>query len=98
MNYLQIPIEKIEEIEMILERCQHLSIARIPQSMKIKQWFERNTSDSIYRKSNGFDIVWIGKKNNDDQKQDNFKCKRIKISEDFMESQMSRKSSLITSS
>lgn len=88
INHLQIPIEKTKQIEMLLKRCHHLSQVRFPvrntqRSMEIKQWFERNTSDSIYRNSAGFDTIYIGKKTDE---HNNFKYKRIKISEDFMES------------
>ena len=90
INHLQIPILEPKHIGILLEYCPRLSSVRFPakrlrRSKEIKRWFERNTSGSIYHKSDLYDDIWIGKKNNDD-KQENLKYKRIKISKDFMES------------
>ena len=81
INHLKIPIKEAKQIENLLDRCQHLSIVRFPakriqRSMEIKQWFDRNTSGSIYYKSDGCDHIWIGKRN------EQFNPKRIKLTQD----------------
>ena len=67
IHRLEIPINEIKQIEMILERCQQLSVVefymqKIEQSKEIEQWFERNTLGSIYHKDHFSETIWIGKK------------------------------------
>jgi len=69
IKYLQMPISEVKQIEMIFERCQHLSIAKFETigrkySSKIDEWFHQNTIDSTFRKQIRFTHVWIGKKIN----------------------------------
>jgi hypothetical protein len=63
------PISEVEQIGIIFERCQHLSIAKFETigrkySSKIDEWFHQNTIDSTFRKQIRFSHVWIGKKIN----------------------------------
>ena len=80
INYLYIPIKEVKNIEMILERCAHLKVIQFPRkrtriSKDIEQWFEDNTSGSIFRRQKQCDTIWIGR-----IKQENhLNHKRIKV-------------------
>ncbi len=80
IKYLQIPINELEQIELILERCSYLSVIKfeIPRrkfSREVIQWFEKNTIDSMFTRQNGCDRIWIGKRIN----RINENPKRIKV-------------------
>ncbi len=80
IQYLQIPIQKLGQVEIIFERCHYLSVVRFATkrtklSREIAEWFEQNTIDSIFRRQNGFSHIWIGEKIN----QINDNPKRIKL-------------------
>jgi hypothetical protein len=66
---LQIPINELEQIELILGRCPYLSIikfeiSRRKFSREVIQWFEKNTIHSMFTRQNGYDRIWIGKRIN----------------------------------
>ena len=87
ITHLQIPINQLDQIEIILERCPHLSIVqfqitRWKFSNEVRQWFTENTIGSTFRRHNGYDIVWIGEKTN----QIITNHKRIKLTEDISDS------------
>jgi hypothetical protein len=63
------PISKIEQIEIIFERCRDLSIAKFETvrkkcSLEVAEWFDQNTIDSTFRRQNRYNHIWIGKKIN----------------------------------
>jgi hypothetical protein len=87
IKYLQIPINQLEQIQIIFERCHYLSIGKFETkgtklSAEIAEWFEENTIGSIFRRQNGFNHIWIGKKIN----QINENPKRIKLMENSLKS------------
>jgi hypothetical protein len=80
IKYLQIPIHKLEQVEIIFQRCHYLSIVKFAMRRtkllrEITEWFEQNTIDSMFRRQNGFSHIWIGEKLN----QINENPKRIKL-------------------
>ena len=85
IHHLKIPIKQAKQIEIILERCQRLTVVQFPTkptriSTDITQWFEENTNDSIIRRTDQSYTVWIGEIN----QQSSFNNKRIKLNqEDF---------------
>jgi hypothetical protein len=86
IKYLEIPIHKLEQVEIIFQRCPYLSIVKFETkgndlSAKIAEWFEENTIDSMFRRYNECDYVWIGKKLN----QINENPKRIKLMNNKLE-------------
>jgi hypothetical protein len=87
IKYLQIPIQKLEQVEIIFERCHYLTVVkfatkRTKLSREITEWFEQNTIDSMFRRQNGFSHIWIGEK----MKQINENPKRIKLMDKQLES------------
>ncbi len=69
IKHLQIPINQLDQIKLILERCQHLSvvqfeITRTKFSADVVEWFNQNTIDSTCWRHSECDIIWIGKKIN----------------------------------
>ncbi|CAF4725063.1 unnamed protein product [Rotaria sp. Silwood1] len=69
IKHLQIPMNKLNYIEIILERCQNLTvvqfeITRSKFSQEVIGWFNQNTKDSTFQRHAGCDIIWIGKKIN----------------------------------
>jgi hypothetical protein len=80
INQLQIAINQLEQIEIILARCQYLSVVKFEItgakfSAEVVQWFQQNTIDSMFGRHSGCDCIWIGKKIN----QINQNPKRIKL-------------------
>jgi hypothetical protein len=80
IKYLQMPINQLEQVQIIFQRCPYLSIVKFATkgndlSAKIDEWFEENTIDSMFGRHSGCDYVWIGKKLN----QINENPKRIKL-------------------
>ncbi|CAF1369931.1 unnamed protein product [Rotaria sordida] len=84
---LQIPINQLNQIEIIFKRCQNLSVVRFEItrskfSQQVIDWFNQNTMNSTFRRHNGCDIVWIGKKINHIKDSH----KRIKLDENQFDS------------
>lgn len=85
LKHLQVPIDDLYDMEIILERCSHLSSIRcdIRQSKfsrQIVQWLAVNTIESTYRVNHSFVSVWLGRKSipsNDLT----LNLKRVKLSE-----------------
>ncbi|CAF3171372.1 unnamed protein product [Rotaria sp. Silwood2] len=82
IKHLQIPINQLDLIEVILERCQNLSviqfeISRLKFSQEVIDWFNQNTVDSTIRRRAGCDLIWIGNKINHIENNH----KRIKLNE-----------------
>jgi hypothetical protein len=82
IKHLQIPINRIDQIEIILERCSYLvvvqfEITRSKISTEVIEWFKQNTIDSTFWRHSGCDIIWIGKKRNEI----NINHKRIKLND-----------------
>lgn len=67
LKHLQLPINNLEQIKMIFERCENLSTikfdAKLKFSKEIIQWFNDNTINSTCKSSKRTINVWIGKKN-----------------------------------
>ncbi|CAF1382834.1 unnamed protein product [Rotaria sp. Silwood1] len=87
IKHLQIPINQLDQIEAILERCQNLSviqfeITRLKFSQEVVDWFNQHTIDSTIQKHARCNIIWIGKKIN--HITDNHK--RIKLDENQLDS------------
>jgi hypothetical protein len=66
IKHLRIPVNRLDQIQIILERCQHLSvvqfqITRSKLSEEVIEWFVGNTIDSTFWRHDGCDIIWIGK-------------------------------------
>ncbi|CAF1126692.1 unnamed protein product [Rotaria sordida] len=83
IRHLQIPINKLDQIKIILERCQDLSvvqfeITRSKFSEEVIQWFTQNTIDSTFRRRERYNTIWIGKKTNEIS----INHKRIKLIDD----------------
>ncbi|CAF3952343.1 unnamed protein product [Adineta steineri] len=83
IKYLQLAVNKLDQIEMILDRCQYLSVVkfettRLKLSAEIIHWFTENTIDSTVTRQNGCNVVWIGKRKSPMI----FNHKRIKLSDD----------------
>lgn len=83
IEHLRIPLNQLDQIEIIWERCQNLSviefeITRLKFSQEVINWFNQNTINSKFRRQNGHDIVWIGKRINCIKNN----CKRMKLSDD----------------
>ncbi|CAF1347211.1 unnamed protein product [Adineta steineri] len=83
IKYLQLAISKLDQIKMILDRCQYLSVAkfettRLKLSAENTHWFTENTIDSTLTRHNGCDIIWVGKR----KRPMIFNHKRIKLSDD----------------
>ncbi len=86
VKHLRIPVNYLEQIKGILERCQHLSTIQLDFSYSkycedIIKWFTENTINSTCSKDFGTVSVWLGKKKTEstDIKSNH---KRIKLSED----------------
>ncbi|CAF0890956.1 unnamed protein product [Rotaria sordida] len=84
---LQIPINQLDQVGTILERCQNLSviqceITRLKFSQEVIDWFNQNTIDSIVRRHARCDIIWIGKKINHNMNNH----KRIKLDDNQFDS------------
>ncbi|CAF1178652.1 unnamed protein product [Adineta ricciae] len=84
IKYLRLPINRLNQIEMIMKRCPYLSviqvaISRSRFSKEVVDWFSENTLDSICRKQNSCDFIWIGKKKTNDIR---YNPKRIKLNDD----------------
>jgi len=67
VKYLQIPIDNLDQINMILQRCENLSIIEfdiegVEFCKKVINWFDENTTDTTCRESNDIVTVWLGKK------------------------------------
>jgi hypothetical protein len=80
IKHLQIPINRLDQIQFILERCQHLSViqfetTRLKFSEEVIEWFTKHTISSAFERHNGCDIIWIGKK----LEEVNVNYKRIKF-------------------
>jgi hypothetical protein len=87
IKHLQIPINQLDQIKIILERCQYLSVVqfevtRTKFSAEVAEWFAENTIDSAFWRHSGCDIIWIGKKIN----HISVNHKRIKLIDDQLES------------
>ncbi|CAF1104696.1 unnamed protein product [Rotaria sordida] len=83
IKHLQIPINRLDQIKIILERCQDLSvvqfaITRSKFSEEVIQWFTQNTIDSTFRRRDECNIIWIGKKTNEIS----INHKRMKLTDD----------------
>jgi hypothetical protein len=87
VKHLQVPANDLDEIQVILERCKHLSSVQFniqysSSSNKIVQWLAKNTINSTYRKGFRLLTVWLGRikiESNDttiDQK-------RMKLSDEY---------------
>jgi hypothetical protein len=67
VKQLQIPIDNLDQINQILERCEQLSIIEfdiegIEFGNQIIKWFDNNTINTTCRHKSERIIVWIGKK------------------------------------
>jgi hypothetical protein len=85
LKHLQIQIYDLDQIKMILERCENLStiefdIENSRFSDKIIKWFTDNTTNSTCWKGHRTITVWLGKKRTQspDIRLDN---KRIKLTD-----------------
>ncbi|CAF1063116.1 unnamed protein product [Adineta steineri] len=85
IKHLQIPVDDLNDIKIVLERCNHLSsiqfdIRQRKFSKEIVQWIVDNTIDSTYRTDANFVKVWLGK-NKIESNEFNVGFKRMKFSE-----------------
>ena len=82
INHLLIPIKEMKQIEMIFERCPHLTVGEFSTerrlSREIVQWFEEKTIGSIVRRVKECDTIWIGKK----KEENDLNQKRMKFDEE----------------
>lgn len=67
IKHLQIPINDLNQIEMILEQCQNLSTIiftsiRVKLFENIINWFSENTIHSKCQQNVGTVAVWLGEK------------------------------------
>lgn len=67
IKHLQIPINNVNQIENILNRCENLitikfDIKSLELSKGIMNWFKYNTINSTCLEENNRILVWIGKK------------------------------------
>jgi hypothetical protein len=90
VTHLQMPINNVDQIKTLLERCQHLSTIHLDLrysivSGEVIKWFADNTVNSTCSKGYKMVVVWLGKKNiesseiNDDHK-------RIKLNDNYSDS------------
>jgi len=93
LKHIQVPINNLDQIKMILERCDTLSTITFPIkskfSIEVIKWFNTNTINSTCKNFKRTVTVWIGKKNiqsNDDQTDNN--NKRIKLNDDSSHCEM----------
>ncbi|CAF3388723.1 unnamed protein product [Rotaria socialis] len=68
LKHLRMPANELNQIEVIFERCQNLSIVqfeitRTKFSLEVIKWFNQHTADSAFRRHVGCDTIWIGTKN-----------------------------------
>ena len=85
IKYLQIPIKHIEQIQVIVQRCNQLRILQFPNKSvvipsEIREWLDINTIGSIFRRADQCNTIWIGKIRQ--QQQDHLHHKRIKLNHD----------------
>jgi hypothetical protein len=91
LKHLQISINNLDQIKMILGRCENLSTIKFDIKSKfskeIIQWFNDNTLNSTCKKGNRTIIVWLGKKTiqSADVRVDN---KRIKLTDHWSDSEL----------
>ena len=83
IKHLQIPINQLDQVKKILDRCPNLSsaqfqITRLKCSQEVIHWFNENTVDSKIKKSAECHVIWIGRKINNIEVSN----KRIKLSSD----------------
>ena len=69
IKHLRIPVNELNQIEVIFERCQNLSIVQFeinrPKfSLEVISWFNQRTTNSAFRSHVGCDTIWIGTKTN----------------------------------
>ena len=71
IKHLNIPINDINQIKIVLERCQYLIAVRFElyidfpdgdEQSKIVKWLSENTINSTYKFQDGSVVVWIGQK------------------------------------
>jgi hypothetical protein len=88
LKHLHIPINTVDQIKMILEKCEKLSTIKLDIQSKfskeIIQWFKDNTINSTCKKCYTAINVWLGKKKIQatDVRIDN---KRIKLTDHRLE-------------
>jgi len=67
VKHLEIPINDLNQIKMILERCQHLSTIKFDTGLsklseEVIKWFAENTINTRCREDYKMVTVWLGKK------------------------------------
>ena len=82
---LQIPIQNLNQIKTIVERCENLStinfdVKDLKLCKEAIQWFADNTINTTCRQGYKTISVWLGKKNIQ-ATQDNYNSKQIKLIE-----------------
>ncbi|UJR16553.1 hypothetical protein I4U23_003454 [Adineta vaga] len=83
IKHLQIPLNKLNQIEIILDRCPDLTfvqfdISRLKFSTEVNQWFADNTIGSSSSRHNGCSMIWIGQRKNESS----LNHKRIKLTDE----------------
>lgn len=87
---LQIPIDNLNQIKPILERCENLStiifdIEDVKFSNEIIQWFAENTINTTFQAIYRRVTVWLGRINIQ-LTEDNYNSKRIKLTDNCSDS------------
>jgi hypothetical protein len=66
LKHLHLPINSLDQMRMIIERCKNLSTIEFDikskYSKEIMEWFNDNTIKSICKKDGRTITVWLGKK------------------------------------
>ncbi|CAF1076684.1 unnamed protein product [Adineta ricciae] len=83
VQYLQIPIDQIDQIDMVWQTCQNLSIIELQVNKytllsAIIKWFDKNSVNTICRYDRMAVVVWLGKRISPSSESDH-RRKRIKL-------------------